>query len=281
MKIIESTKMMADYSQQLRKKGNTIALVPTMGFLHKGHLSLMEAAKSHADTILVSIFVNPTQFGPNEDLDTYPRDMERDLALCQDMGVSTVFTPTVEELYPQDFQTYVELTRLPLHLCGLSRPGFFRGVATVVSKLFHITCPHVAMFGEKDFQQLVVIRQMVKDMCMPIKIVGVPIVRESDGLAMSSRNAYLTPEQRSNALLLSKSLENAKEMTAQGETDASKILSQTRQILLSCPDMQIDYVSICDPDSLEEIDQIQGSALLALAAILGKTRLIDNCILTP
>ncbi|PIE66486.1 MAG: pantoate--beta-alanine ligase [Desulfobacterales bacterium] len=281
MEIIESTKMMADYSQKLREKGNTIALVPTMGFLHKGHLSLMEAAKSHADTILVSIFVNPTQFGPNEDLDTYPRDMERDLALCRDMGVSAVFTPTVEELYPQDFQTYVELTRLPLHLCGLSRPGFFRGVATVVSKLFHITCPHVAMFGEKDFQQLVVIRQMVKDMCMPIKIVGVPIVRESDGLAMSSRNAYLTPEQRSNALLLSKSLENAKKMTAQGETDASKILRQTRQILLSCPDMKIDYVSICDPDSLEETDRIQAPALLALAATLGKTRLIDNCILTP
>ncbi len=281
MEVIESIQMMADYSQNLRAKGHTIVLVPTMGFLHKGHLALMEAAKAHGDKIIVSIFVNPAQFGPNEDLDTYPRDMERDLDLCRDMGVSVVFTPAAEKLYPQDFQTYVELTRLPLHLCGLSRPGFFRGVTTVVSKLFHIICPHTAMFGEKDFQQLVVIRQMVKDMCMPIKIVGVPIVREADGLAMSSRNAYLGPEQRADALLLSKSLANAQKMVSQGEKNVREIIRQTKQILLSCPDMRIDYVSVCDPDSLDDIEQIHRPALLALAAILGKTRLIDNCMLRP
>ncbi len=281
MEIIESAKKMSDYCQQLRTKGHTIVLVPTMGFLHKGHLSLMEAAKSHGDRIIVSVFVNPAQFGPNEDFDTYPRDMERDLGLCRDMGVSAVFTPGVEELYPQDFQTYVEVTRLPLHLCGLSRPGFFRGVTTVVSKLFHITCPHAAMFGEKDFQQLVVIRQMVRDMCMPIKIIGVPIVREEDGLAMSSRNAYLSPEQRKNALLLSQSLANARQMVSRGEKNAEKIITQTKQTLLSCPDMRIDYVSLCDPDSLDEIKQIHRPALLALAAVLGNTRLIDNCTLIP
>ncbi len=281
MEVIESIQMMADYSQNLRTKGHTIVLVPTMGFLHKGHLALMEAAKAHGDKIIASVFVNPAQFGPNEDFDTYPRDMEKDIALCRDMGVSAVFAPTVKELYPENFQTYVELTRLPLHLCGLSRPGFFRGVTTVVSKLFHITCPHAAMFGEKDFQQLVVIRQMVRDMCMPIKIVGVPIVREADGLAMSSRNAYLTPEQRADALLLSKSLANAQKMISQGIKDVSEIIRQTKQMLLSCPDMRIDYVSICDPDSLDEIEQIHRPALLALAAILGKTRLIDNCMLRP
>ena len=190
------------YADDLRQNRRTIALVPTMGFLHKGHLTLMETAKKYADDVVVSIFVNPAQFGPNEDLDTYPRSLAQDLERCREIGVSAVFTPDVSEIYPEGFQTYVSLEKLPQHLCGLSRPVFFRGVTTVVSKLFNIVKPHTAIFGQKDFQQLTIIRQMVKDLSFGIEIVGVPIVREDDGLAMSSRNKYLAPDQRSHALLL-------------------------------------------------------------------------------
>ncbi|WP_022667233.1 pantoate--beta-alanine ligase [Desulfospira joergensenii] len=282
MKIISSIKEMTAHSEELRRKGRTLVFVPTMGFLHKGHLTLMEEGKKQADDLIVSIFVNPAQFGPNEDLDTYPRALERDLELCEKIGAAAVFTPDAGEMYPEGFQTYVELTRLPLHLCGLSRPVFFRGVATVVTKLFNIVRPHKAVFGQKDFQQLTLIRQMVRDLSLNIEIIGVPIVREADGLAMSSRNKYLNESERSDALLLHQSLLKAKEMVASGEKNPARILEQARQILNSCPGIKIDYVSICDIatlDNLGEGERIDRPVLMALAVMLGKTRLIDNMIL--
>ncbi len=271
---------MMEYADEVRLDRRTIALVPTMGFLHRGHLTLMEEAKKHADDVVVSIFVNPAQFGPNEDLATYPRSMEKDLEQCREKGVTAVFTPEVSEIYPQGFQTYVALEKLPLHLCGLSRPVFFRGITTVVSKLFNIVKPHIAVFGQKDFQQLTIIRQMVKDLSFDIDIVGVPIVREPDGLAMSSRNKYLSVDQRSDALLLHQALGQAKKMIGAGETDAAKVVSRAREILSSCPDITIDYVSICDTLTLDEVDSIKEPVLMAIAVMLGKTRLIDNMVIS-
>jgi len=267
------------YADTQRQNKRTIAFVPTMGFLHKGHLTLMEEGREHADDLVVSIFVNPAQFGPNEDLATYPRALEKDLDLCRDMGASAVFTPEASEIYPQGFQTYVELEKLPLHLCGLSRPVFFKGIATVVSKLFNIVKPHVAVFGQKDFQQLTLIKQMVKDLSFDIDIIGVPIVREADGLAMSSRNKYLTDDQRSNALVLHRALLTSQEMITKGISDPGEILIQARKILGSCPDIKIDYVSLCDPLTLDEVDCINGPVLMAIAVMLGKTRLIDNRVM--
>lgn len=271
---------MMEYADEVRLDRRTIALVPTMGFLHRGHLTLMEEAKKHADDVVVSIFVNPAQFGPNEDLATYPRSMEKDLEQCREKGVAAVFTPEVSEIYPQGFQTYVALKKLPLHLCGLSRPVFFRGITTVVSKLFNIVKPHIAVFGQKDFQQLTIIRQMVKDLSFDIDIVGVPIVREPDGLAMSSRNKYLSVDQRCDALLLYQALGQAQKMIGAGETDAAKVVSRAREILSSCPDITIDYVSICDTLTLDEVDSIREPVLMAIAVMLGKTRLIDNMVIS-
>lgn len=278
MKVIPSVNEMSRFSDAQRQKGETIAFVPTMGFLHKGHLTLMEEGKRRADHLVASIFVNPAQFGPNEDYGTYPRALEQDLELCRDIGVSAVFTPNTDAMYPDGFQTYVELEKLPNHLCGLSRPVFFRGVATVVTKLFNIVKPHISLFGEKDFQQLAVIRQMVKDLCFDMEIVGVPIVREEDGLAMSSRNKYLTPEERPHALLLHKSLLAAKEMIVGGETDPRVVAEKAKAILSGCPDINIDYVSICDPLTLDEVETIQAQVVMAIAVWLGKTRLIDNMV---
>lgn len=252
-----------------------------MGFLHEGHLTLLREGRKRADELVLSIFVNPTQFGPNEDFDAYPRDMERDLALAKKEGVDTVFTPTPEELYTENFQTYVSLEKLPHHLCGLSRPVFFRGVATVVTKLFNIVKPHIALFGQKDFQQLAVIRQMVKDLNFDIEIIGVPTVRESDGLAMSSRNAYLSDEERPAALSLYKSLLDAKAKIESGEVDANSILKQSIQLIEAYPGTQIDYIKMCDPDTLDDIDEITGPVLMALAVKVGKTRLIDNMVIQP
>ncbi|SMD10928.1 pantothenate synthetase [Desulfocicer vacuolatum DSM 3385] len=270
---------MMEYADTQRQNKRTIAFVPTMGFLHKGHLALMEEAGKHADDLVVSIFVNPAQFGPNEDLATYPRALEKDLDLCRDMGASVVFTPEASEIYPEGFQTYVELEKLPLHLCGLSRPVFFKGIATVVTKLFNIVKPHVAIFGQKDFQQLTLIRQMVKDLSFDIDIVGVPIVREDDGLAMSSRNKYLTKAQRPHALLLHRALLTSQEMISSGVSDAGEIVAKAREILASCPDIKIDYVSICDLLTLDEVDSINEPVLMAIAVMLGKTRLIDNKVM--
>jgi len=234
-----------------------------------------------AEELVLSIFVNPTQFGPNEDLDSYPRDMERDLALAEKEGVDTVFTPTPEELYGENFQTYVNLEKLPHHLCGLARPVFFRGVATVVSKLFNIVKPHVAIFGQKDIQQLAVIRQMVKDLNFDIDIIGAPTVRESDGLAMSSRNAYLSEEERTPALSLYKSLQQAKTHITPGKTDAKKILEDTARFIESFEGTEIDYAKICDPQTLDDVSVITGPVLMALAVKVGKTRLIDNMVIAP
>lgn len=281
MIVIQSVTDMSRYADELRRQGQTIAFVPTMGFLHKGHLTLMEEGLTHAEKLVVSIFVNPAQFGPNEDLDTYPRSLERDLDLCRDIGASAVFTPEADVMYPDGFQTYVNLEKLPNHLCGLSRPVFFRGVATVVTKLFNIVKPHVSLFGEKDFQQLTVIRQMVKDLCFDMKIVGVPIVREDDGLAMSSRNKYLSEAERPHALSLYTALQAAEKMVAEGERNPAKLVAHAKAVMTACPDLTIDYISVCDPVTLDEVTVIEDRVLMALAVWLGKTRLIDNTILIP
>ena len=265
----------------MRHSGRTISFVPTMGFLHEGHLSLFRIGRRHGDILAASIFVNPAQFGPTEDFDQYPRNLERDLSLLEKEGVDVVFTPTEAALYPNGYQTYVDLTQLPEHLCGLSRPVFFRGVATVVTKLFHIVKPHVAIFGEKDFQQLLVIRRMVTDLNMDINIVGGPIVRESDGLAMSSRNSYLGSDQRPAALSLYWALNTAQERVESGETDADKIIREAKKSIGSHPDTDIDYVTVCDPSTLDNIPKIKGPSLMALAVKVGQTRLIDNMVLKP
>jgi len=256
-------------------------LVPTMGFFHEGHLSLMRKGREFGDDLVISIFVNPAQFGPQEDFESYPRDLERDLQLARKIGVDAVFTPDGLELYPEGFQTYIELEKLPNHLCGLSRPVFFKGVATVVAKLFNIVKPHVAIFGEKDYQQLTVIRRMVRDLNFDIKIIGGPTVREPDGLAMSSRNNYLTPKQRTSALTLYKSLVKAKDLLKNGVKDAGEIIQAATKLITSHPETGIDYISICDPESLDDIKTIEKPALMALAVNVGKTRLIDNMILYP
>jgi pantoate--beta-alanine ligase len=250
-----------------------------MGHLHDGHLSLMRIAKKRADVLVVSIFVNPAQFGPEEDFETYPRNLERDLDLCAKEDVDIVFTPKTGALYPDGFQSYVKLEHLPHHLCGLSRPVFFTGVATVVSKLFNIVRPHVAVFGEKDYQQLLVIRRMVQDLNFNTEIIGAPIVREKDGLAMSSRNAYLTSEQRPAALTLYRSLVQARKRVETGERDAARILKEARDLITAQPETDIDYLSICDPETLIDVERIDRQALMALAVKVGKTRLIDNTIL--
>ncbi len=268
-------------SDRMRRMGNTVAFVPTMGFLHEGHLKLLKEGRKRGDDLVLSIFVNPTQFGPNEDLDAYPRNLERDLALAEKEGVDVVFTPDKQMLYGERFQTYVQLEHLPNHLCGISRPVHFRGVATVVTKLFNIVKPHVAVFGEKDFQQLAVIRQMVRDLDFDIEIVGIPTVREYDGLAMSSRNTNLSPEQRTSGLSLHKSLLQSFEHIQRGEKKSSAIIDAASELIQSFPETQIDYITICDPDTLDDVDIIDGPVVMALAVKIGKTRLIDNMILKP
>lgn len=268
-------------SDKMRCQGKTIVFVPTMGFLHEGHLSLIREGKKHGDDMVVSIFVNPTQFGPSEDLEAYPRDLERDLDLLQKEGVNAVFTPDADEIYGKKYQTYVELEKLPNHLCGLSRPVFFKGVATVVTKLFNIVKPHVTIFGQKDYQQLTVIRQMVRDLNLDIEVIGAPTVRESGGLAMSSRNTYLTPDQRISALSLNKSLQKAQRLVENGLKDADKIINTAAELIRSHPETEIDYITICDPETLDDMKTIDKPALMALAVKIGKARLIDNMILNP
>ncbi len=279
MEVIETVSEMQITSEALRQAGHTIALVPTMGYLHEAHLELMRVGKSHADKLIISIFVNPTQFGPSEDFEQYPRDREGDLEKARSVGVDIVFMPSAQDMYPEGFQTTVTLDRLPKHLCGLSRPGHFDGVATVVCKLFNITKPHIAIFGQKDYQQLTIISRMVMDLNMDIRIIGVPTVREPDGLAMSSRNAYLTRDQRPSALCLKKSLDLAKKMVEGGEKDVGKIITAIENLIREHPFTEIDYVNICNPVTLDDIKEIKDEALLALAVKVGNTRLIDNCIL--
>jgi len=281
MKVIHSVQEMQARADKVRRSGHSTAFVPTMGYLHEGHLSLLRIGKKKSDDLVLSIFVNPAQFGPNEDLSSYPRSLERDLALAEKEGVDAVFVPTDKALYQDGYQTYVELEKLPGHLCGLSRPVFFKGITTVVTQLFNIVKPHIAVFGEKDFQQLAIIRQMVKDLNFDIEIIGGPIVREDDGLAMSSRNAYLKDHMRPAALSLSQVLEKSRSMVKSGILDAKLIADQAAEILSGFPEINVDYISICDPLTLEEVNLIEGKTLMALAVGLEKIRLIDNTILEP
>ena len=268
-------------SDRMRRQFKTIAFVPTMGFLHEGHLSLVREGKKRGDDLVVSIFVNPSQFAPGEDFESYPKDLDRDLEILQEEGVDAVFNPDVKEIYGEEFQTYVELKKLPNHLCGISRPIFFKGVATVVAKLFNIVKPHVTIFGQKDYQQLVIIRQMARDLGFDIEVVGAPTVREPDGLAMSSRNAYLSPEQRDSALSLYNSLQKAQELIENGIQDATIIIDAAAELIQSRPETKIDYIAICDTETLVDIQTIDKPVLMALAVKVGKARLIDNMILNP
>ena len=262
-----------------KKEGLTVGLVPTMGYLHEGHASLVDEAVRQCDRVVASDFVNPTQFGPNEDLEAYPRDFDRDCALLEEHGCAMVFHPAVEEMYAPGAATYVEiLSDMPKQLCGKTRPIHFRGVCTVVSKLFNIVTPDKAFFGQKDAQQLSIIRQMVRDLSYGIEIVGCPIVREADGLAKSSRNTYLSEAERQAALVLSESVFLGQKMVAEGETDANKIVAAMTEHIQAQPLAKIDYVSAVDGVTMDPVDQIAGTVLVAMAVYIGKTRLIDNFI---
>jgi pantoate--beta-alanine ligase len=263
-----------------RTGGKSLGLVPTMGALHEGHLSLVRAAKAQCGAVVVSIFVNPTQFGPTEDLAKYPRQFDRDCQLLRQEGVDFLFAPPVEEIYPLGNVTWVLVEGLSDKLDGRSRPGHFRGVTTVVAKLFHIIEPHAAFFGQKDAAQLAVIRRMVQDLHFRVEIVACPIVREADGLAMSSRNAYLNREERGRALILHRSLEQVERDFRGGERIATKLISAARELLVTEPLVRVDYLEIVDPDSLDPVERTSGKALIAIAAYVGTTRLIDNIVLT-
>ena len=268
-----------EFVQQARVKGNSIGFVPTMGYLHEGHLELMRRAKEKCDIVIVSIFVNPTQFGPGEDLERYPRDLERDARLAEGAGVDAIFNPEAKEIYPPDYCTYVDVERITERLCGFSRPGHFRGVATVVTKLFNIVKPDQAFFGQKDAQQVLVIQRMAADLNMEVGIVTVPTVREQDGLAMSSRNVYLDAGQRQAALVLSRSLKMAADEVRAGEQSAAKIRQLVIEMIKAEPLADSDYVEIYSHPELEPVELIEGPALLAMAVKIGQTRLIDNEIL--
>lgn len=279
MEIIDTVAQMQSFSRDIRRSGKTIALVPTMGYLHEGHASLMREGRKRGDILVTSIFVNPTQFGPNEDFDAYPRDLERDRKVAESAGVDVIFAPKASDMYPPGFQTYVNVEELTLPLCGGSRPGHFRGVTTVVAKLFNIVMPHTALFGRKDFQQLAVIRRMVADLNMDVEIVGMPIVREADGLAMSSRNAYLSPKERQDALCLSRALAAARSMFRGGERSVLSLREEVLRIIGEVPGAVIDYADFRNSETLDAIETADERTLLALAVRIGTTRLIDNCIL--
>jgi len=281
MKVCTTIEETRSVSRSARTSGQRVALVPTMGALHEGHLSLVRIAKAQSDFGAVSIFVNPLQFGPTEDLALYPRNFERDRDLLEKEGVDLIFAPTVPEMYPTPAITYVDVEGLSERLDGQSRPGHFRGVSTVVAKLFHIVEPDIAVFGQKDAAQLAIIRRMARDLNMPVEIVAGPIVRESDGLAMSSRNAYLDPKQRKQALVLSRALQHVKESFARGERSAARLIAAGRKVFEQEPDVRLDYFSAVDPDSLEAVDSISRDTLVAVAAYVGTTRLIDNGVLKP
>ena len=281
MKVIQTPREMSDYADAARARGGRIGFVPTMGFLHEGHLSLMREARRRASVVVASIFVNPTQFGANEDLSKYPRNFERDCAMMETIPVDVVFAPQASTMYPEGAQTWVEVTELTRGLCGRSRPGHFRGVTTVVAKLFNIVKPHFAFFGQKDFQQLRAIERMVLDLNFDVEIVPMPIVRESDGIAMSSRNAYLNPEQRRQALALSRALTAARERHARGARSADEIAGCARRVLENSHGVTIDYVEVVDAESLMPTDTLTRPILLAIAAKVGNTRLIDNAVLQP
>lgn len=276
MKIVETVKQIREEVARARQEGKKVGFVPTMGYLHEGHASLIQRAKAENEFVVVSIFVNPTQFGVGEDFETYPRDLERDSEIAEQAGANIIFHPTVGEMYPLGYRTYVDVEGITSKLCGASRPGHFRGVTSIVSKLFHMVKADRAYFGQKDAQQVAVIQQMVRDLNMDIEIVPCPIVREADGLAMSSRNTYLNPSERQAALILSQSLFEAQGMIDHGEHDAGKLGFWIKENIQTEPLAKIDYVEIVEAVTLEEIEEIKGDVLIALAVRIGKTRLIDN-----
>lgn len=279
MKISGSIKETRDMVKEWKAQGLSVALVPTMGYLHEGHKSLMERARKENDKVVVSIFVNPMQFGPNEDLDAYPRDLERDSKICEAAGVDWIFHPEVSEMYGPDFHGFVDMTVLPEKLCGASRPVHFKGVQTVVTKLFHIIPAQRAYFGQKDAQQLAIIRRMVIDLDFDIEIIGCPIIREEDGLAKSSRNTYLSEEERRQAVILNESLNDAMQAIEAGEKDAAKVKEIIIAKLSTCPLAKIDYVEVVSFDNIQPIEKIEGAVLIAIAVYIGTTRLIDNRII--
>ena len=281
MKICNTIAAMRAASRSQRNAGKRLGLVPTMGALHEGHLSLMRAARSQCDLVAASLFVNPLQFGPGEDLAKYPRDFEGDRALLEKVGVDFLFAPGVEEMYPAGAVTYVTVEGLSDKLDGQSRPGHFRGVTTVVAKLFHIVEPDVAFFGQKDAAQVAIIQHMVRDLNFPVEIVTCPIVREADGLAMSSRNAYLDSQQRKSAAVLYRSLRRVQGQFDQGERRGAKLIEAGQRVFTEEPSVRLDYLEIVDPDTLDQVDGVSHTALVALAAFVGKTRLIDNIVLKP
>ena len=277
LKIATTIKEVRDTVKEWKSQGLTVGLVPTMGYLHEGHGSLIKTSASECDKTVVSVFLNPTQFAPNEDLESYPRDFEQDKVLCGKMGADLVFHPEVSEMYEQDNATFVEiLSEMPKQLCGKTRPIHFRGVCTVVSKLFNIVTPDKAFFGEKDAQQLAIIKRMVRDMSYGIEIVGCPIIREEDGLAKSSRNTYLNEEERKAALCLSKAIFFGQSLVEKGETDANKVLEEMKNLINKEPLARIDYVEAVDGVTMMPVDKIEKDTLVAMAVYIGKTRLIDN-----
>lgn len=275
MVVVKTIKEVRDTVKQWKKEGLTVGFVPTMGYLHEGHQSLIKKAGEN-DRVVVSIFLNPMQFGPTEDLATYPRDLERDKEKCQEAGADLIFAPEVSEMYEDNFQSFVDMNLLTQELCGLTRPCHFRGVCTVVCKLFNIVKPDRAYFGKKDAQQLAVIKRMVADLNMDIEIIGCPIVREDDGLAKSSRNTYLNADERQAALVLSKAVKKAQELIESGEKNSETVISAMTEIVSSEPLANIDYIKIVSLDTMQQIKEIGNSALIALAVYIGKTRLIDN-----
>ncbi|WP_432735673.1 pantoate--beta-alanine ligase [Maridesulfovibrio sp. FT414] len=280
MEIINNPQELQTLSLMLRAEGKKVALVPTMGFFHEGHLSLMDAARRQADVVIVSLFVNPTQFGPNEDLDAYPHNLERDAKLAEEHGVDILFTPTRDDMYYEDHSTWVEVPDLAANLCGKSRPVHFRGVATVVTKLFMTAQPHVAVFGEKDWQQLAIIKRMVRDLNIPVDVQGHPIVREESGLALSSRNVYLTEDEKKKAPMIQQGLRQMRDAVDKGKNNAAELKEElaafySREI----PGSRVDYIEIVHPGSIENLDIIEGPALCAVAVHVGKARLIDNLLI--
>lgn len=278
MEIVSTVEDVRGRVREWREQGMSVGLVPTMGYLHEGHKSLIDKAVSQNDRVVVSVFVNPIQFGPSEDLATYPRDLERDADVCEKAGADLIFHPEPEDMYFDDFCTYIDMDGLTEGLCGKTRPTHFRGVCTVVGKLFHIVEPDRAYFGKKDAQQLAVIRRMVRDLNFNLEIVGCPIIREKDGLAKSSRNTYLSPGERQAAVILHRGLERGEELVRAGEKSAAAIVQAITEVIESEPLAKIDYVEVVDFDSIKSIETIQGSVLAAVAVYIGKTRLIDNFI---
>lgn len=279
MDIVNKISEVRQRIRNARSEGKTIGLIPTMGALHIGHASLIKAAYDKCDYVVVSIFVNPTQFGPSEDYDKYPRDLNADALVCRQNGADIIFAPTVEEMYPEELISWVTVEKITNTLCGKSRPGHFKGVTTVCAKLFNIVCPDYAFFGQKDAQQAAVINRMVTDLNMPLEIVICPTVRDSDGLATSSRNKYLTKNQRTNALLISKSLLKCLQMVQNGVHETKTLKSEIRKTLEISPDIDIQYIAITDVETLEEFDIITENALVAIAVKIGTTRLIDNVLI--